>query len=203
MRNIAEQVIEQFLQSTMSTRKAASGLAFVGVVFSAAASGIQVEAKVAPKAQSAQVAAGHVQEFYISISTDERDQPGLSTVIVAGSNSFMFDCGIVGSEARSGAASRAATALFLTRLDTTTVDGIERARGNARRARPLRIWGPPGTREWMLQTLGNQAFEDNQHPPFTVIDVQEGAVSETGDVTIAAIATAPARLEYRPGLDVD
>ena len=53
----------------------------------------------------------------------------------------------------------------------------------------------------MLQTVGDQALEDNQRRPVTVIGLEEGAISETGNVTIAAIETAPSRFAYRLGFE--
>jgi ribonuclease BN (tRNA processing enzyme) len=188
--------IEQSLQLSRSI----SRLALIGVLF-AITNGIHVLGKASPEAWSVQVATGQPQEFYISLSTDERDQPGLSTLVVAGSNRFMFDCGTTDSVPAKATASSAATALFLTHLDTATADGIDRARGNARAASALRIWGPPGTREWILETVVNRALEDKRRRPLTVIDVREGAVSETGNVTVAAIETAPSRLAYRLGFE--
>jgi predicted Fe-Mo cluster-binding NifX family protein len=52
----------------------------------------------------------------------------------------------------------------------------------------------------MLQTIGDRALEDGLRP-FTVIDVREGRVSETGNVTIAAIETARSRFAYRLGFE--
>src|SRR5262249_40097516 len=130
------------------------------------------------------------QDFYVSLSTDVRDQPGLSTLVVAGSNRLLFDCGVLSSVPVSATRASAVTALFLTNLDTTTLEGIDRVLNNAA---PPRIWGPAGTREWMLKALGNREL-DSQRPPFTVIDLQEGVVSEAGKVTVTAIETAPSRL---------
>jgi hypothetical protein len=200
MGNVTERVTERSLQLSRTILKSISGLVLV-TVFISGANGIHVEGKVSPEAQNAQGVTRQAQEFYISLSTDERDQPGLSTLVVAGSNRFMFDCGVVGSVPGTGTASPAVTALFLTHLDTTTAEGIDRACSDAHTAPPLRIWGPPGTREWMLRTVGNRGLEDTQRRPVTVIDVREGVISETGNVTIAAIETAPSRFAYRVGFE--
>jgi hypothetical protein len=103
--------------------------------------------------QSEQVAKAQAQEFYIALSTGEREQPALNTLIVAGSNRLMFDCEVVGETVP-----RRATALFLTHLvETTPADGIDRPCRDALSAPPRRISGPPGTREWIFQrwTVGH------------------------------------------------
>lgn len=192
MRDDTERVTEPSQRLRRTILKSISGLALVSMCFSARANAVHVESKVPPETQRS----GQKQEFYISLSTEERDQPGLSTLVVAGSDRFMFDCGTVDSLPGS-TAPPTVTALFLTRLDTTTGDGIDRARGDARTALPLRIWGPSGTRKWMLQTMGDRASEDRQRRPFTVIDVREGVISETSNVTVTAIEMAPARFAYR------
>src|SRR5262249_51266839 len=92
-------------------------------------------------------------------------------------------------------------ALFLTHLETTKDDGSGRAPTAICTAPPLRVWGPPGTRERMLQTAGDRALDDTQGRLFAVIDVQEGVVSETGNVTVAAIEMAPSRFAYRLGFE--
>ena len=99
MGNVTKRVTEQSAQLSRTMIKSISGLALIGV-FLAAANEIRVEGNGSPEAKNAQGAAGQTPEFYISISTDERDHPGLSTVVVAGPNRFMFDCGVVSSVPR-------------------------------------------------------------------------------------------------------
>src|SRR5215831_13792530 len=98
MGNVTQRLTEQSLRIVRTILKSISGLVLVSVFFSAGANGIHGESKVASsEGRSPQGVTGQAQEFYISLSTDERDQPGLSTLVVAGSNRFMFDCGVVGS----------------------------------------------------------------------------------------------------------
>ena len=49
--------------------------------------------------------------------------------------------------------------------------------------------------------MGDRASEDSQRRPITVIDLEEGVVSETGNVNVAAIETAPSRFAYRVGFE--
>jgi hypothetical protein len=201
MGQVIERVTGQSRQLSGTILQSISGLVFV-VVFCSFTNGILVQAKVSPGTQRGRGATGQGQEFYISLSTGERDQPGLSTLVVAGSNRFMFDCGVVGTVPGGDTTPPpAATALFLTHLAATTADGADRARRDACAASPLRIWGPPGTREWMLHAAGDRALEDGQHWPVSVIELREGVVSETGNVTVAAIETAPSRFAYRVGFE--
>jgi hypothetical protein len=189
-------VARQSPQLSRSIRNPIAGLALVGVLFSLGATGINGKSRVSLQGQSEQPATRQTQEFYISVTTDDRDHPCLRTVIVAGSNRFMFDSGVVGSMPSDGAAPPAVTALFLTHLATTMTDGIDRALNDVPTAPSLRIWGPQGTRDWMRQTMGDLALEGPRRA-FTVIDVREGVVSEAGDVTITAIQTAPSSFAYR------
>src|SRR5262245_21359849 len=123
MGNVTQRLTEQSLRLVRTILKSISGLVLVSVFFSAGANGIHGESKASPEARSPQGVTGQAQEFYISLSTDERDQPGLSTLVVAGSNRFMFDCGIAGSVSGGDTAPPAAAALFLTHLETTKADG--------------------------------------------------------------------------------
>ena len=75
MGNVTERVTEQSRQLRRTIFKSISGLAFVSVFFFTAATGIHVEGKFLPEAQRAQGATGQAQEFYVALSTDERDQP--------------------------------------------------------------------------------------------------------------------------------
>ena len=84
---LSRQVNRTILQSI-------SCLAPASAAFSAAANR-RVEGKVSTEPPSGQGAVDQKQEFYISLSTEERDQPDLSTLVVAGSNRLMFDCGLV------------------------------------------------------------------------------------------------------------
>jgi hypothetical protein len=195
MRTITEPVTEASPQLTSTIRKSTFGVALVSVFLAIGANAIHLEGKTSPEAQIS--ARGQRQDFDIAIATDEQDQPGLSTLIMAGSNGLLFDCGLV----RGETAPSVVTAVFLTHLQTTTADGLDRAGGAACTAPSIRIWGPPGTRQSMLQMPFNQELQDWQRRPFTVIDVQEGVVSETGNVVVAAIETAPSRLAYRVGFE--
>src|SRR5215831_14381510 len=126
-------ITEQSAQSSRTLLRSISRLAFGTTFLFAASNGIHVEGKISPDTQSAQVR--RAQEFSIALSTDERDRPGLSTLVVAGSNRLMFDCGVVEPAPAGGAAPLAVTALFLTHLDTTTADGVDPACRTARAAR--------------------------------------------------------------------
>jgi hypothetical protein len=195
MRKITEPVTEQSPQFSTTIRNSMLGVVLLSVCFTVAAKAIHLEAKVLPEPRFPDTLQG--QEFSISLSTDERDQPGLRTLIEAGSDVLMFDCGLV----QGATASPAVTAVFLTHLEPTTADGVARARDAACTAPSIRIWGPTGTRQSMLQIVGDQDLRDWQQRPFTVVDVQEGVVSETGNVVVAAIETGPSRLAYRVGFE--
>ena len=201
MGNVTERVTEQSRQFSRTAFRSIPGLALVSVFLAAASNGIRVEGKGSLQAQSAQSATGQAQEFSISLSTDERDQPGLSTLVVAGSNRFMFDCGVGASLPGGGTAAPAVTALFLTNLNTPTADGINRARGDASTEPSLHVWGPPGTREWILHTVGVRALEDLERRSVIALDLQEGVVHESDSVTVAAIETAPSRFAHRVGFE--
>jgi hypothetical protein len=127
MGSVTERVTEQSPQLSRTILKSISGLIVVSVFFSLGANGVYVEGHVSTGTHTAKGAAGQAQEFYISLSTDERDLPSLSTLVVAGWNRFMFDCGAAASVPGDVVASPAASALFLTHLDTPTADGISRA----------------------------------------------------------------------------
>ena len=197
MGNVTRRVTEESLHLRKTLRKSIGGLTLISMFFSGTAQG---DGKVSAEAQSAQGATGQRPEFYVSLSTDERDQPGLSTLVVAGSNRLLFDCGVAGS-ALEGTMPSAVTALFLTNLNTPTADGINRARGDASNGPSLRVWGPPGTREWILQAVGIRALEDWERRSVTVIDLQEGVVRESDNVTVDVIETAPSRFAYRLGFE--
>jgi hypothetical protein len=200
MCNVTEEVTEQSVQLCRMILRSICGLSLVSIFFVIGANGILADGTGSPEAQSPQVTTGQTQEFYISISTDERDQPGLSTLIVAGPNRLMFDCGVAGS-APVATTPSGVTALFFTNLNTPTADGINRARGDASTGPSLRVWGPPGTREWILQAVGVRALGDRERRSVTVIDLRESMVRESGNVTIAAIETAPSRFAYRLGFE--
>jgi hypothetical protein len=167
MGTITEPVTEPSPQSSRTIRKSTVGVALVSVFLALGANTIHLEGKISPESQIS--ARGQRQEFDIAIATDEQDQPGLSTLIMAGSNGLLFDCGLV----RGETAPPAVTAVFLTHLQTTTADGLGGARGAACTAPSIRIWGPTGTRKSLLQIPGDQESQDWQRRPFTVVDVQE------------------------------
>src|SRR5262245_31586788 len=128
MGNVTQRLTGQSLRLVRTILKSISGLVLVSVFFSAGANGIHGESKASPEARRPQGVTGKAKEFSISLSTDERDQPGLSTLVVAGSNRFMFDCRVVGSASGGDTAPPAVAALFLTHLDTATAEGIDWAR---------------------------------------------------------------------------
>src|SRR5215831_8248255 len=147
MADIAALVTRRSRQTYGAILKSISSLALASVFLPAAPNDSGLAAKGSLGAGNGLRTTDQPQEFYISLATDNRDQSGLSTLVVAGSNRFMFDCGVVGSVPDGDTAPPDVTALFLTTLDATTAECVDRALSDAATS-PIYIWGPPGTREW-------------------------------------------------------
>ncbi|HEX7797763.1 MAG TPA: hypothetical protein VF456_25555 [Vicinamibacterales bacterium] len=96
MGTITEPVAEPSPQFSRTIRKSPFGVALVGVLLAIGANGSHLEGKISRESQIS--ATGQRQEFDIAIATDEQEQPGLSTLIMAGSNRLLFDCGLVHGE---------------------------------------------------------------------------------------------------------
>jgi hypothetical protein len=148
------------------------------------------------------------QDFFAQIQTDTRsDNPGVSTVVVVGGRRFIFDCGLpgIGSLADVGSSVSPVSAVFLTRVDEMTTSGIERlltAEGvNSASEPPVRIWGPRGTRDWMLASLGDSAARESPRRPFTVVDVDEGSIFEAGGLLVLALTVSDGTFAYRIAYD--
>jgi len=143
------------------------------------------------------------QDFFAQILTYTRsDNPGVSTVVVAGGRRFMFDCGSPGNDSiEDGSSLSPVSAVFLMRLDEMTTSGIERfltAEGASSASEPpVRIWGPRGTRDWMRARLGDSAARESPWRPFTVVDVDEGSIFEAGGLTVLAVTVSDGTFAYR------
>ena len=143
--------------------------------------------------------------FYALLQTDKRhDHAGLSTVVVAGKNRLVFDCGLTEDETatENGDGVRA---VFLTHLDVATTSGFERlfesAGRNVAAESPLQVWGPRGTREWMRQLHGDVHTRGSSRRRITVVDVGEGQISESDGLTVFAIAVSDGHFAYRVAYD--
>ena len=115
MGHVTEGVTEQSRQFSKTIVRSMFGLGLVSLLLSTAANGIVVEGKVSSGSDRAQPATGQLPEFYVSLSTNEHERAGLSTLVVAGSNRFRFDCGVAGPVPGDDTNPFAVTALFLTR----------------------------------------------------------------------------------------
>ena len=183
-----------------SPLKAVACVATVAAMTIAGAVGSRVEGKA-----SASHTGQMPGEFSVTFATDKRsDRPGLSTMVGAGAHRFMFDCGLIdsGRSLDDDAAPEAMAALFLTQIGYATAEGIDRVLAQPRTgtgAEPLRIWGPPGTRDWLLRLLGDPSESVERLRPFTVVDLHEGVVTEEDGLTVAAIAVTSDKYAYRVG----
>jgi len=141
--------------------------------------------------------------FYALLQTDKRhDHAGLSTVLVAGKDRLVFDCGLTEDDATSQQNGDAVRALFLTHLEVATTSGFERLFESAGRSvaaeSPLQVWGPRGTREWMRQLHGEfPTAGSSRRRQITVVDVDEGQISENDGLTVLAIAISDGHFAYR------
>jgi hypothetical protein len=124
---------------------------------------------------------------------------GLGVLVVAGTETLLFDCGRVVPARldRLGIRVSDVTALFLTHLDRDDTHGVRDLHltdsSGWRGARPFQIWGPVGTRE-MIRRLQQDDMDrnapgvDSDSPSeivgFTVTDLAPGVVSEPNGVKV-------------------
>jgi ribonuclease Z len=127
---------------------------------------------------------------------------GISTLVVAGTEKLMFDCGRAATIRMSqlGIWHGDVTKLFLTHLHSDHVIGIPDLyltgwTGRGRKG-PFQVWGPAGTKA-MMEHL-RKAFDfdihvrelDEKLPPqgilMTATDIQQGVAYEAGGVRVTA-----------------
>ena len=152
---------------------------------------------------SADTSHGPSDEFLVQVLTSGRaDAPGISTVVVAGEQRFVFDCGMTQVEWLSAAVADPVpvAALFLTQLGPLTSAGLDRLltyrTTEPDAGLPFRIWGPPGTSD-RLRRFANHGVTTGAGEPFTPIDVREGVLSESGGLLVTAIELADTKFAYR------
>lgn len=129
---------------------------------------------------------------------------GISTLVEAGGDRFLFDAGrgFMERTARAGVRMDTVTKLFITHLHSDHIVDIPDlyltpwASPSARKV-PLEVWGPEGTRDMMKHLEAAFAFDihvrrdvDEQASPegikVAAHDIQEGRIYEKNGVTITA-----------------
>jgi ribonuclease Z len=132
------------------------------------------------------------------------DRAGISTLVEAGGDRFLFDAGrgVMQRLAQAGVPMDGVTKLFITHLHSDHIVDVPDlyltpwSAGSERKVR-LEVWGPDGTREMMRNLEKAFAFDihvrrdvDEKVSPegikFTARDVREGTVYERNGVKITA-----------------
>jgi ribonuclease Z len=136
--------------------------------------------------------------------TFSADRLGIATLVVAGSEKLLFDCGrgMTTGMARMGINPVDVTKVFLTHLHSDHIIGLPELYlfpwASQARSVPLQVWGPDGTRS-MMEHL-QKAFEfdihirrdvDEKFSPDGIkviaTDIQQGVVHEANGVKVTAI----------------
>jgi ribonuclease Z len=179
-------------------------------------------------AQNAEQVNGSVQPKEIRVTllgtaSGPRVHPGLSgisTLVEAGGERFLFDAGrgLMQRLVQAGFAMNAVTKLFLTHLHSDHVVDIPDLMltpwSGAGRTEPLEVWGPDGTRDMMRHLEQAFAFDihvrrdvDENFSPdgIRVIahDIRGGKVYERNGVTVTAFLVAHGRVKPSYGYRVD
>jgi ribonuclease Z len=126
---------------------------------------------------------------------------GPGVLVEAGEEIMLFDCGVGALERLRSARFplHDLTAVFLTNLDSSHVDGcgeLLAARLGARAEQPLQVWGPSGTIQAVQAWIGAGGIEGiDPH------EIGENLVYDTDDVRVTAIVadspTPPGGYGYR------
>lgn len=128
---------------------------------------------------------------------------GISTLVIAGNEKLMFDCGRAATIRMSQLGMRLGqvTKLFVTHLHSDHVIGIPdlylTGWASQGRQSPFQVWGPPGTRDMMEHIQKAFAFDihirrdvDEKFPAegikMTATDIRQGVVYESHGVKVTA-----------------
>jgi ribonuclease Z len=149
------------------------------------------------------------------------DLAGISTLVEAGGERFLFDAGrgFMPRLVEAGFPMNAVTKLFLTHLHSDHVVDIPDLllmpwAAAPERKVPLEVWGPDGTRKMMRHLEDAFAFDirmrrdvDESFSPdgirVVAHDIREGKVYEKNGVTITAFRVTHGRVEPSYGYRVD
>ena len=145
---------------------------------------------------------------------------GISTLVLAGSEKLLFDCGrsVTTGMARLAVNPADVTKVFLTHLHSDHIVGFPELYlfpwASLGRAKPVQVWGPDGTRS-MIQHL-QEAFSfdihvrrdvDERFPAEGIrviaTDIREGVVHEANGVTVTAFLVDHAPITPAFGYRVD
>jgi ribonuclease Z len=139
------------------------------------------------------------------------DRVGPSTLLEAGEDVLLFDCG-EGTTSRlkqAGVPLRDLTALFLTSLDQDRVSGcteLWRARAQSRDVAPLAIWGPSGTHE-LVRKLDRETAatvtSDAALQASAASEISENLVFQTDDLSVTAFVVDYAAVAEAYGYRID
>ena len=135
--------------------------------------------------------------------TTNSQRLGISTLVLAGPEVLLFDCGrgVTTGLSRSGVAAVDVTKLFLTHLHSDHVMAIPElyltAWGSEGRNTPFRVWGPPGTQAMMGHLQQAFAYDihvrrdlDEKFPAegirVVATDIRQGVVYDANGVRVTA-----------------
>ena len=145
---------------------------------------------------------------------------GISTLVVAGSETLLFDCGrsLMTGLARLAINPADVTKVFLTHLHSDHVVGLPEIYlfpwESQGRSTPLQVWGPPGTQDMVGHLQKAFAFDirvrrdvDEKFPAHgieaIVKDVQEGVVYAANGVKVTAFRVDHAPVSPAFGYRID
>ena len=199
----------------MSVRCRYLGVLVLGLCSLATHTFAQANSEVAPK---------HIRVTLLGTASGPRafvDRAGISTLVEAGGERFLFDAGR-GSMQRlvqAGFPMNAVTKLFLTHLHSDHVIGVPDLMlspwsAAPERKVPLEIWGPVGTRDMMRHLEEAFAFDihmrrdvDESFSPEGIKtlahDIRPGKVYEKNGVTVTAFLVSHGLVKPSYGYRVD
>ena len=145
---------------------------------------------------------------------------GISTLVLAGPEKLLFDCGrsVTTGMARLAINPADVTNLFLTHLHSDHIVSLPELYlfpwASQGRSRPLRVWGPDGTRSMVRHLQDAFSFDvhvrrdvDEKFPAegikVTATDVREGLVYEANGVTVTAFFVDHGPIKPALGYRVD
>jgi len=147
------------------------------------------------------------------------DRYGSSTLVEAGKEKFIFDCGrcTLQRVSETGIPLKEVNRLFLTHLHSDHTVGIPDLWLTpwifGRWKEPFRVWGPPGTRHMMSSLREAFKFDLQMRPVHDLLpeegaeiyvqEIQEGIVYESKDVKITAFEVDHRPVKHSYGYRID